>query len=621
MIIKKITIKNFLQYSHKQEVNFLNKDSSVNVIFGENGSGKSGFINAIKWCLFGKLNDKNKDGDANYINLLNSNSERNKDYEIEVSLFIKHNDSDYVVTRVKNLKKGITEYTSFKDIDEDDLKITKGGKVVEPNKKKSVINELITEEMMTFIFLQGEEIHSIYNNHIRVKQCIEASLRLPQIRKTHNILKAITKDLRDKAMKNGFSDKDFENMQKSKEDYAKDEEILVSYQEALETYDKDINKFNDKYEQHFESLEKRDELQEDISEVKGKINEVSSNIKILSGSLWKVIARNDIENFVNQYPSDLNLANSELIYLLNHSIKDLTCPICEQSTEKVIESLQKKLDKNNSSNSQKSDYSSVFKKKFMNVFEDDHSYTQQINTLNKLKLDLIIKQEDLKNNKLNTSHKDYKTEKSSFEKAIKLKSSVEKDIDDTKKNMRLLKEKIDIYTNLLMKSGNSKTKIEEQLIKVDSYKEFFNNLLNALVDGTKDKVQKIANETFSAILNDIRYKLVINEDFKLEMYESVENGNMHEPSTGQKVVIMYALIYAFRKVAKFEGVLFIDNVFPNLSLSIKKETLETIPKLFNNMILVQLYDSDELNNRIKELSDFVYHIKTDTDKSYSEIIG
>ena len=59
-------------------------------------------------------------------------------------------------------------------------------------------------------------------------------------------------------------------------------------------------------------------------------------------------------------------------------------------------------------------------------------------------------------------------------------------------------------------------------------------------------------------------------------------------STGQKVIIMYSLIYAFRKVANFEGVLFVDNIFPNLSDSVKTRAFNLIPQLFNHIVLVQL---------------------------------
>ena len=69
------------------------------------------------------------------------------------------------------------------------------------------------------------------------------------------------------------------------------------------------------------------------------------------------------------------------------------------------------------------------------------------------------------------------------------------------------------------------------------------------------------------------------------------------------------MIYAFRKVANFEGVLFIDNIFANLSDERSHTAIEVISKIFNHVILVQLTSSQELMNKITQKSKKVFEVK------------
>ena len=96
-----LELKNFIQYSGNQKIDFsFNEQKPLNVIFGENGEGKSGIIKAIRWVLFGRTNDKAFDGESNYINLLNREALKKNDYEILVRLILKNGSDNFNITRI-----------------------------------------------------------------------------------------------------------------------------------------------------------------------------------------------------------------------------------------------------------------------------------------------------------------------------------------------------------------------------------------------------------------------------------------------------------------------------------------------------------------------------------------
>ena len=56
LIIQELEIKNFIQFKGFNNLSFkYDEDYPLNVIFGDNGVGKSGIIKAVKWVLFGKM--------------------------------------------------------------------------------------------------------------------------------------------------------------------------------------------------------------------------------------------------------------------------------------------------------------------------------------------------------------------------------------------------------------------------------------------------------------------------------------------------------------------------------------------------------------------------------------
>ena len=55
MLIKTITVENFLPFQGKQRIEFsTDKDHNVTLIMGNNGAGKTSLAQAFEWCLYGK---------------------------------------------------------------------------------------------------------------------------------------------------------------------------------------------------------------------------------------------------------------------------------------------------------------------------------------------------------------------------------------------------------------------------------------------------------------------------------------------------------------------------------------------------------------------------------------
>ena len=55
MLIRSITVENFLPFQGKQRVVFsIDPDKNVTLIMGNNGAGKTSLAQAFEWCLYGR---------------------------------------------------------------------------------------------------------------------------------------------------------------------------------------------------------------------------------------------------------------------------------------------------------------------------------------------------------------------------------------------------------------------------------------------------------------------------------------------------------------------------------------------------------------------------------------
>ncbi|OUU13758.1 MAG: hypothetical protein CBB97_25650 [Candidatus Endolissoclinum sp. TMED37] len=625
--IRSLELKNFIQYSGTQKLDFsFNENRPLNVIFGENGDGKSGIIKSIRWVLFGKTRDDAFDEDRNYLNLLNRQAFKDGDYEIKVKLLLQKDSDEYVITRTKNLKKGISQFSSDKDVGDDDCQITRNGELIPKNNQNYIINSLMTEEMAIFNFIQGEEIFRYYDiGHMNIKKCIEAILKLPELDKASKILKSINGELRSKLTRTGFSNTQLQTLNEEIQKKEQLENQLIVLEDAISKYNQTIDDFSEKYNKKEETFEKQKELIKKLKESREKETDIIFNLKQSTPNLWKEIIKNDVDKFLQKYPPELQLQNKDLIYLLDESIKNNKCLICEQDIQKIKNILIDKKDRNSDLNSAKRDYSITLKEKFSQRSFDFNLYEENIKNLEMINFDNLMDEQDIDDltQQIGSTEK-YDQAKKQSDIALTLKVKSEKEKEDKTKEIKILEERIKNLNDLVNNQNFDKSELEKQVDLVECYKNCYDQIKIKLIEETKKKIEDEANIIYSKLLDpDQKYYLKINDQFKLEMYEKNFNDNdkSFEPSTGQKVIIMYSLIYAFRKAANFEGVLFIDNIFPNLSDHAKNETLKIIPDLFKHIILVQLKETRELNDKIIEKSDKVYYLKRDTARSSSIGLG
>ncbi|MGI6554467.1 MAG: AAA family ATPase [Bacillota bacterium] len=189
MILEYIKFKNFRQYFGEQTVYFSkSKEKNVTVIHGENGSGKTAFLNMFNWCFYGKVSLPNPEI------LINERSEgeakEGQELEVFVEIKFRDNNKTYIVTRKLSGKKLSGRFVANSDAKLHLSYIDERGRTVEPKNPQDTIDQILPESIKSYFFFDGERIDNLSKegSQEEIKQAIKSIMGLTVLERSVNHL-------------------------------------------------------------------------------------------------------------------------------------------------------------------------------------------------------------------------------------------------------------------------------------------------------------------------------------------------------------------------------------------------------------------------------------------------
>lgn len=158
MLLESIKLHNFRQYKDTS-LDFAQdiQGKNVTIIIGENGSGKTTFLQSFFWCLYGTTNFKDQ---------LVLNKDEAYDMtpetprEVSVELKLKHGDNEYKITRKQKFRKDNSnnvkaDGNSVCEIVKKDS--TGNDLFIEATKREATINSILRNELARYFSLMVNE--------------------------------------------------------------------------------------------------------------------------------------------------------------------------------------------------------------------------------------------------------------------------------------------------------------------------------------------------------------------------------------------------------------------------------------------------------------------------------
>lgn len=627
MRFKSIAIENLFSYHGKISFDFNNDKQPITLIIGENGFGKTSFINSIKLALHGISKDLLQIGaqsltksefvqgskDKNFSGMLNRNAKASGHTTAKVIIEIDDGDIFTVERTFKIDEKGYTETLFLRDED--------GSIFAQDSEAQDIINSKLSPTMAQFFFFDGEKVQTIADfSHEEFTKMLEDVLELDiydqMIKDSESIIRKITKNELDSNLQEEVETKFTKLTELSLEIEDKKEKLKYEQKTVL----RELNTALKQVESKLGKLKSK--FTHAISDAKEQHSKLLDEKKVLTDLLKQAT--------LVQLPL---LLNKTLAQKVSHDIDENYRGIIQIDTDLLA---QKKSALLTLLGSEDANISAAFDKVFSAtsenqsvLFANPYRVEKQYDSLTKIELPKLLK--SLSDNRLAiiTITKELQTLDDQQTRELKDAES------DRIKERELLKnighqeaicEALEIQITELTEAHKTLKSEYDRLTIVEHQHELTQkkiDTLNAVINVArqmkskikKDKrlsLEKTINEKFSKLRKD-GYEaahICLDEDFNINIYDKDNRAmDILSSSSGQKQIIATALIWGISEYIPEEIPMVIDTPLGRLDENNQTRILnEFYPNASNQVII--LPTPSELRHegfqRLKEHIEQVY---------------
>lgn len=581
MLLESIKLHNFRQYKDAS-LDFAQdiQGKNVTIIIGENGSGKTTFLQSFFWCLYGITYFKdsivwNKDV-ANAMTPATPET-------VYVQLKLKHGDNQYTITRTQNFKKDNSNLVKAdgNSILEIQQKDSAGNtKFIEATKRDATINSILPKELSRYFFFDGERIEAMgkdisgYKKTAEFADAVEGLLGLKAMQKALEHLNG--------GPKNSVIGKYNQQYDSSSDlEVKKQTEIINNCNSEIEKMEKRVAEMEEENKNADElKLKKQDELKEyqsskNLQEEKEKLEKRIKEQAAAKTELQKDICREfnkqislflsvglikpayDILVKLKLSGSDIpNITDKTIQYLIDH--KRCLCGTCIQENSKELEELNKWFDvlPPKSIGNMVNDFKTTARSRlnsendFISVRDDKLAKISECD-------DEITNAEDYIHN-----HIDPKLNGTDVEEIVRTISSkiadCERTVNKNIQEQREIDQKIGAKKN---ERESAETKRKELALKnstnrqIEIYKAYAQKIYDLLSQKyassekeVRTRLEDNMNQIFSKI-NNGDLSVHINEKYQIDVLANNINDKV-ETSEGQSISVIFSFITSMIKMSK-----------------------------------------------------------------------
>ncbi len=601
--IDRIEIKNFRQYRNV-ELSF-DKNTGSYFFVGKNGIGKSNFMNAICWCLYGRIPFRSdSDKTSTVTNIVNLDAQRDGEKEVEVKIAATIAGKKYLISRDSTVNlvlnpylKNQSNFSVFKIKDHD---------LIPQENPEITIEQLLPFELSNLFIFDGEVIKNLFDGDYseKLKNQVYKVSNIDILKRAKDDVEKVIK-VYEKQRRARTNDQEKKLMLEQK--MAENEENIKSLKTQIEELDKERGSIEQKQTELLNQLSKHtaikkivDERDELIRDIKTSIKREEEKQKQINELIQKNVSFAIVKDQMSEYLEAINAAvkRGEVppaisTTALEDILKTHTC-ICHRELDSNSESVINELLKDNEqidelSYLQEHNFGCAQKiRSFKNIEKDLTTFEKELegfvrerekkDTRLKVVMDEIQKTPEyaelIKNNP--------RDELSNIQSAL---SKIDGDIAIKKRdrdNCISENEEIDKELSSLMDNSRENKIIHAKILKLTSISRTIDVVQNQILANTKEKIERGTTDTYKKLhWKEEVAKVTLSDNYSLAIQKT--NGELtplQDLSNGEKKMLGISLINALsKKLKNFDFPFFIDSPTEELDTSVVPKVLENLQAL------------------------------------------
>jgi len=640
MKLQDILINNFMPFRGEQFVEFpQNEMQNVMLLFGDNMRGKTSFLNAIRWGIFGKAVGRHLRVIPR-VNLVNVDSVKSGDWSMFIVLKFTHDTKLYELRRHLQKKVHISNPTCDADFEEV-IGLKVDNQVLPGDAITNVINEIIPEDISRFFLFDGELLQEYENLLVdesdqgqEIKNHIEQALGVPALTHARDELVVLLKEARRIQAKDARNDDNLKNFCIQQQQLESKQVSFENDLDELSTQKSIIQNQIDSIDDELKNTEVIQQKKVQLGRLHGERDEIERTITDLATekrellrTAWKDVLHISVAPIVVRLKEERDTLQSAMTNKailadnMNKLLKILEEPTCTTCHQKVPEGDLKAI---------RDEYELLHVEDELTVVDLDSigELNSKIDKLSQIRssgeglriIEIINKdrRQQILLIKVETTLDEVENEIRGFdtdhimrqrEKRDRLSNQLSRVTHDSDKCQRDIEEnerEQDHIATLISRSVGSEGM--QSSIRVKIYQDLelvFSKGIESLRDSLRETVEEYASQAFSELTTEKGFSgLEINKNYGLSIIDH-EKRVLKERSAGAEQIVALSLIDGLNRTARKSGPIIMDTPLGRLDPKHRQNVLAYLPKMAEQVVLLvhegeidQNSDLDNLAQRI-----------------------
>jgi DNA sulfur modification protein DndD len=606
--LKQIRLTNWKCYPSQNITFNLHPDRKIQIIFGNNGHGKTSLMTAILWCLYG-VDIVSKETLKTYFYRGKGDSSPAIEMQVELN-FIK-NEKNYFISRTAKLKgNGSTFYPSV----EEALFYEDG--TMKGSNSREYIEALLPKSIRDFFCFDGLKIeqYTQITQTKEAKEAIEKVLGIPELRNLRDDTEKALQELETRLNKAEGTSQVFRNKMQQMRELEEDIDLKKGQLKNAKNSEKDAIIIYQDAQEKAAQIESLREKLEEIHNLEKKRIGLQTQLNNQQKSIDSWLKKASIPlliNFVQEMVDDLQVTSLKSAYKTNSTVilkailDDESC-LCGRCLDKnsrnfILQQIAEleSLEVDNATRIEK-DQIRIDLQGIMRDNAKFSNYSQLLLQRDRLEEEIEEINQHIRQLKQETTGIDQDSVREIWRKVDESERKVkvieerverlQKEIEIKEKQLENLRKEVEILA-----SENQTTLMLSNQVKMA---RGLKNATNELIEWHIDNSQKMINQATSD-----RYLQVTN---KPEEYRGVEitpeytlgirtiTGKLLHPdvlSAGEKEALAFAFITGLNQITDTCVPLIMDTPFGHLDEEHQKNIINSLPNL-NSQVIILATDRD-----------------------------
>lgn len=612
-------LTDFGPYRGTQQFSFA-QQPGVEVVWGENGRGKTTFLNALRWALFGVVLGRA----SSQIDLAKVGNRDDADSSsvrpFKVTLTFAHEGRSYKLTRAYRQEGDAGGPATFRTT----VSLVKDGNVLGPEERERELATLLPEQIARF-FLFDAELLQEYEQLLtsgsdageKLKASIERILGLPVLTQARDDVAALLAAARTAQAKAAQKDKTTQtlgnDLQLASDEAQNERDNVATLTDLVEDLQNDVNELEKELASNnrFRGLiARRDAKREQVDQLRARAAERVADLIEAAGDTWRAVLAPVVAAELRAIEARADAVSGRLSTALAArqvatAIATGICPTCEQSVGgEVAEKLHGHQQGENPDAVQAELTGLRARRDALRKMRADGARIMQLeDEASQARVDLSDAEGQLRELEGQLAEAPAGTAEAittlidqHAQKSISLANTRAR-LKTSREDLARKEQAVTALSEKLRKLGAPGSGEEDR--KVTLLVELHGLLVtsvNEFRDRLRDRVEEQASEVFRALSEEKDYdRLRINANYGLTILHA-DGTEVLNRSSGYEHVVALSLIAALQRCSPMSGPIITDSPFGRLDKTHKEHVLQALPQITDQVLL--LVHDDELDRQV-----------------------